>query len=178
MNALNPNWASNLPSFDEYIIRNRASLQLKPWSITIKDATKKWLPVLEKYFSNYNIDSELMSNICLYIELCSSYYDMLESLSQMTLNHKGPKNRLTDVVEKIKNDINSKINNKRSGVVRKVFNYQTGKMEYELEDGNFITINESVIPPKIEVDNDIFPIEFVKLIDPQKYRDMKIDEIL
>ena len=61
---------------------------------------------------------------------------------------------------------------------RKVFNYQTGKMEYELEDGNFITINESVNPPKIEVDNDIFPIEFVKLIDPQKYRDMKIDEIL
>jgi len=48
----------------------------------------------------------------------------------------------------------------------------------ELEDGNFIPINESVIPPKIEIDNDIFPIEFVKLIDPQKYRDMKIDEIL
>jgi putative alpha-1,2-mannosidase len=172
MNALNPNWASNLPSFDEYI----TSLQLK--RPTIEDTTKKWLPILEEYFSNYNIDSELMSNICLYIELCSSYYDMLESLSQMTLNHKGPKNRLTDVVEKIKNDIDSKINNKRSGVVRKVFNYQTGKMEYELEDGNFITINESVIPPKIEVDNDIFPIEFVKLIDPQKYRDMKIDEIL
>ena len=82
MNALNPNWAFNLPSFDEYIIRNRASIQ----PTTIKDATKKWLPVLEKYFSNYNIDSELMSNICLYIELCSSYYDMLESLSQMTLN--------------------------------------------------------------------------------------------
>ena len=65
MNALNPNLAFNLPSFDEYIIRNRASIQ----PTTIKDATKKWLPVLEKYFSNYNIDSELMSNICLYIEL-------------------------------------------------------------------------------------------------------------
>lgn len=175
MNVFDPNWAFNLPSFDEYIIRNRTSLQS-----AIKDPkyVKKWGPVLEKQFIDYNINSELMSHICLYIELCSNYYDMLESISQMTLSHKGPKNKLTDVVEKIKDDIKSKINNRRSGVVRKVFNYQTGKMEYELEDGNFIPINESVIPPKIEIDNDIFPIEFVKLIDPQKYRDMKIDEIL
>jgi hypothetical protein len=180
MNVLNPNWAFNIPTFDEYLKLHSSSIQSMA-----KDTkyVKKWGPVLEKQFSGYNLNSELMSNICLYIEICSSYYDMLQSPSPYG-KYNSSTMRYTDVsqldtiIKNIKNDINSKLNNKRSAIVRKVFNYQTGKVEYELEDGNFISTNESVIPPKLDVDNDIFPIEFVKLIDPQKYRDMKIDEIL
>jgi hypothetical protein len=174
MNVLNPNWAFNIPTFDEYLKLHSSSIQSMA-----KDTkyVQKWGPVLEKQFSGYNLNSELMSHICLYIEICSSYYDMLQSPSPYG-KYNSSASELATVIENIKNDINSKLNNKRSAIVRKVFNYQTGNIEYELEDGNFIPTNESVIPPKLDIDNDIFPIEFVKLIDSQKYRDMKIDEIL
>ena len=67
---------------------------------------------------------------------------------------------------------------RKSAVVRKVFNYNTGHMEYELEDGNFIQLTEGIEAPNINIDNSIFPPEIVKLIDPIAYRDVKIDSLL
>jgi hypothetical protein len=73
----------------------------------------------------------------------------------------------------------SSLNNQESAeVIRKVYNYQTGKIELELQDGNFIETTEQVVPPKLELTDSTFPDDFLKIVDLQKYRDIKIDKIL
>ena len=169
---LSPDWMLNIPSFDEYIIHHRETLKSQS---EIKKYTEKWLSLIQHQFDGYNIDKDLISNLCIYMELCSNYYTMLESVYGM----KGQIERLPEIIIKIKADLKFQMQNRRSAVVRKVFNYQTGKMEYELEDGNFVGIDEKVISPKVTIsDEGIFPKEFIKIINPEKYRDMKIDEIL
>jgi len=167
MNLSDPNWMFNLPSFDDYLSRISSKFIEKQREASIK----KWKPIVESHFY---VNDELTNKLCIYFELCSIYYENLRSgLPGVNLD-----SDLTNLFKKVKSDINKKLEGKRSGVLRKVFNYSTGHLEYELEDGNFIKINEKVTPPKIDIDLDIFPKEFIKLIDPQKYRDMKIDEIL
>ena len=58
-------------------------------------------------------------------------------------------------------DIKIKISlslNKRSKVIGKVYNFQTNKLELELEDGKFVEINgDELKQPEIELDKTIFP---------------------
>jgi len=56
--------------------------------------------------------------------------------------------------------IRTKIENslKRTKIIGKIYNHKTNKLEYELEDGNFIQIDgDKLIPPEIELDDTVFP---------------------
>lgn len=162
-----------IPSFEEYIERLHEKIKKDLLFLSPKHL-QKWSTIIEGQFNEYNFDKELISNLCTYLEVCFMYYETLE----VQYGIRGQIEKFGEIIVKLKNDIKSQM--RRSAVVRKVFNYQTGKMEYELEDGNFITIDENVKAPKISVDYNvnIFPKEFIKIVNPQKYRDMKIDELL
>lgn len=129
---------------------------------------RKWHPVLLNFFEDYNISKESYINLSVYAEIYSIY----ESFGYKTTNES-----LTSEINRIKSELD-KTEIRRSIVKSKVYNYQTGKMEYELEDGNFIEISDvKVKGPYLEI-SDVYEKEFIKLIDISKYRDMKIDDIL
>lgn len=137
------------------------------------DITKKWLPVIERGFTDIKISDDILSDICIYLEICALYYENLRNVG-----FKVSGSELSDILIQIKEKILSK-ETPRSGVLRKVYNYKTGFMEYELEDGNFVKIiNESVSGPRLQVPKDIFCDQFVKHIDINSYRDIKIDQLL
>lgn len=163
------NMFTGLPSFEEFLQRDFYIKTIL--NKNKKDTLDKWSPIIKSQLDDIYLDETQVSNLCFYLEICSHYYTTLSNITNQRYELNG-------IFEKIRKDIKSSLNNKRSAVVRKVFNYQTGKMEYELEDGKFVEINESVITPKIEFDISVFPKEFIKLVDPEKYRDLKIDEIL
>jgi hypothetical protein len=165
--VVRPDYMMSVPSFEEYLEK----FNIQDFSYQKDKIISKWTPVVKSQFNDFIIDEDTTKSMCIFFELCFNYNQLVSDFIS------SPK-YLSSLFESLRNKIKLKNQDRRSTVLRKVFNYQTGTLEYELEDGNFIPINESVIPPKIEVDSDIFPIEFIKLIDPQKYRDKKIDQIL
>ncbi len=169
MNVLRPEYIFTIPTFEEFI-QGQSDLVKKILSKK-ETISLKWYHIIETKLKKIRLDDQQMLKIAIYLELCWHYYDLLSKITNQGDN-------LERVLDKITNSISEKLKNRRSPIVRKVFNYETGCMEYELEDGNYIQIDEKVISPKVDFDNNIFPIEFVKLIDLESYRDMKIDEIL
>lgn len=160
-------------TLDEYILRYAESFKSRDMDrFNQEQIVRKWEPIIERHFDDINFNKEVKSNLAIYLEICSSYYHNISSLNNKTYNDESYV-IFSEIRSKIK-----KIKSKKSGVIRKVFNYETGFMEYELEDGNFIKINESVDAPKTDVDNSIFPDVFLKIMDKKMYRDRKIDEIL
>jgi hypothetical protein len=134
---------------------------------------EKWEPIISRGFEDIKLTEDVISNICIYCEVCNSYYENLR-----VLGFKIAGNELAGVLDQIRKDILNKEAN-RSAVVRKVYNHKTGFMEYELEDGTFVKIiTESVSGPKMDVSKDIFCEQFVKQLDLQSYRNIKIDKIL
>ncbi len=173
MNQLNNiNYMSSpysMPTLDNYILQYAESFSRTQ---DIGKIIQKWTPYIDNRFSDINLSKDIKSNLAIYLDVCNSYYQ------NMSLTTNRSYNKEADIVyEEIRNRINN-IKRKRSGVIKKVFNYETGFMEYELEDGNFIKINEPVTSPKVDVDNGIFPDVFLKIVDKEKYRDNRIDEIL
>ena len=137
------------------------------------DLHKKWSPVISRGFDDVKLTEDTIANICIYCELCNSYY---ENMRQVGFKIVG--DELSGVLMEIRKKI-LESETVRVPILRKVYNYKTGFMEYELEDGNFVKIvNESVVGPKIDVAKDIFCEQFVKLLDPGAYRDMRIDKLL
>ena len=134
---------------------------------------RKWHPVLLNFFEDYNISKESYINLSVYVEIYSIYESNLVSFGHKTTNE----SYLTSEINRIKSELD-KPEIRRSIVKSKVYNYQTGKMEYELEDGNFIEISDvKVKGPYLEI-SDVYEKEFIKHMDISKYRDMKIDDIL
>lgn len=134
---------------------------------------KKWSPVISRGFDDIRLTEENLTNICVYCELCNMYYENMRNAGFKIVG-----DELSGVLTEIRTKI-SESETKRVPVLRKVYNYKNGFMEYELEDGTFVKIvNESVVGPKIDVSKDIFCEQFVKLLDPTAYRDMKIDKLL
>ena len=171
MTQFNSPYFPQMLDLGEYIDRNPTIVDslIKKKS----DIYKKWLPVIERGFDDIKISESTMSDICLYCELCNVYYDALHQIG-----YKLAGNELSGVLSEIRNKILNK-DQERVAVVRKVYNYQTGFMEYELEDGKFVKIiNESVSGPKVDISKDIFCEQFVKHIDISSYRDMKIDKLI
>lgn len=134
---------------------------------------RKWEGVIDNFFEKLKITSSIYKDLCVYSEVASRYYDYLHELG-----YKITGAELSDIL----NDIKLKILEKepeRSAIVRKVYNYQSGFVEYELENGKYVKIvNESVIGPRSDVSKDIFPDEFLKHIDLSLYRDNKIDKLI
>jgi hypothetical protein len=170
MNPYNP-FTTKMMELGEYIDKSPDLIK----SIISKKSeyVKKWLPIIKHSFDDLRLTDEILENICLYCEICNTYY---ESMRQVGLKLVG--NELSGILKQIRTKILNK-EPKRSEVKSKVYNYQTGFMEYELADGNFIKIvNESVIGLRLDVSKDIFCEEFVKHLDINSYRDNRIDKIL
>jgi hypothetical protein len=171
MNQFNSPYFPQIPELGEYIDRNSSLVQK-----LINDKSRvieKWETIISRGFNDIRLTDEVISNICIYCEVCNSYY---ENLRQVGFKIVG--NELAGVLDQIRNNISNKEAN-RSAVVRKVYNHKTGFMEYELEDGTFVKIiTESVSGPKMDVSKDIFCEQFVKQLDLQSYRNIKIDKIL
>ena len=164
-------FSSQMIDLDEYIEKSPGVIK----SIVSKksEVVKKWLPVIKNGFDDIKLNEEVLENICVYCEVCNVYY---ESMRQIGFKIVG--NELAGVLQEIRSKILEK-EPVRSEVKRKVYNFRTGFMEYELEDGSFVKIvNESVIGPKFEVSKDIFCEQFVKHLDINSYRDIKIDKLL
>lgn len=160
-----------IPDFGEYI--NRSPGLVKSIIEKRTEVTKKWLPVLGKFFNDFRLSDYVLSDICVYCELCSTYYENIR-----ILGFKPTGNELSGVMDEIVNKITN-IDQKRVPVKRKVYNYITGFMEYELEDGSYVKIiNESVSGPKIDVSLNIFCEEFTKHLDISLYRDSRIDKLI
>jgi hypothetical protein len=136
-----------------------------------KRITSKWLPVLENLFSDINISNKLLEYMCIYAET----YAMYEAQLILSLGSSQLPDKLKDIHQKFI-EINK---GKKSTIIRKVYNYETGFSEYELEDGNFVKIlpNGKIEPPTSDIFK-ILPKSLVKLTDPQEYRNQQIEEIL
>ena len=69
---------------------------------------------------------------------------------------------------------------RRSKIIGKVYNYETNKLELELEDGTFVEINdEKLKQPEIKLDKSIFPDCWLYVTgDIAALRDKKIESIL
>ena len=159
----------NEPTFDEWLGRLSKN-QVYNIENDKKRIFTKWTPVITNIFEDVNLSNDMMKNICIYAELYSTY----ESLMSISLQSQSNlKNELSKIYFYIKENNKGKI----SAIIRKVFNYETGFVEYELEDGNYVRIQENVQPPKMD-HTSILPKSFLKLINLQEYRNSQIDEIL
>jgi hypothetical protein len=137
---------------------------------------RKWEPIVNSQLKGITFNVNDSSNICLYLEVLSVFNEYLSNNKGFYTNtDQIYKDTLDDFKNKI---INPNKQNNRSKIINKYFNYDTNKIEYELEDGNIITSNEDIQYPKIKISDNIFPLEFYKIIDMPKYRDLKINEIL
>lgn len=122
--------------------------------------TNKWMPVIERHLKYKN--NNISTLICLYCEWYTSGSE----------EH----NDLTDKLIEIKDKIDSY---ERIEILGKYFNPASGHIEYKLESGKFIPI-DSEISYELS-DNDLikmFGIEFIRDLDPQKFRDRQLDKIL
>jgi hypothetical protein len=162
---INPNWIQTPPTFNEFIGDDYTLKQIHDKILPI---TSKWSPIIENYLS-FRISKESLSHLSLYIECYDIYFDTIYKIT-------GKKQNFETIFHKILEDVKSI--SKKSAVIRKVFNYNTGHMEYELEDGNIITIVGEVDEPLSNIDNGVFPPEIIKIIDPIGYRHVKIDNLL
>lgn len=137
-----------------------------------------------------NLSDSLKSELCYYVYLLLEVNDIYYSEYNYTLeiNLKDlhiRKSNYQGIIENeillIINEIQSKLKDKRSKILGKVYNYSTNKVEYELEDGNFIVIDENDNPIKTPLPLDLtcFPIEYLNYIEnTPMIRDINIDNIL
>ena len=153
------------PTFDKFMSYNKpffldANLDMR------KKCIKKWEPIVENMFDEEKtrLSASLMEHMCYFLELCSSYADIIQNIGYI-------KNQMGVIIENIKS-----LKDNRSDIIGKSFNYTTGKLEYKLVDGNYISTVESEMPKLNDIS--ILPDIYVKYVDISKYRDMKIDEII
>ena len=173
-----------MKSYDEWILsltNTQIEFFINGTIIDKKKTITKWSPVIEDYFRDMNLNKELMEYICIYAETYSMYEDQLPQLwsSKMITSNVSQQNTLQDRIEEIKKSIIELNKNRKSVILRKVFNYETGHAEYELEDGNFVKIlaNGKLESQKIDTYS-VLPKSLLKLLNPQEYREEQLNTIL
>lgn len=172
-------------SFEDFILSQRESIKKKYFTkiyktvdstngqqliektVLIDDELKKWHGVISTYFSKFKIDRDVRDLISLYCELCFMYKN---------INNLGYKD--ANVGTELYNLYKKMIPNKRSKIIDRYYNYETGTSEYLLEDGTYVPILENLGTPELKISQDMLPKEILSLIDIQEYRNQKIDKIL
>lgn len=175
-NQFNINYAQKNLTFLEFISQDNI-----PKLDKSKLATKWWHAITSSIPNLSPKDKETIELVSYYFELISmydAYMNMYNPYNPLSENSDGT-NFIRKEAQKI-NDYLAKKDNPRSKVVGKVYNYSTGFMEYQLEDGNFVKILDNKVdgPMKTYDASDYFPDEFLKIVNPAKLRDRKIGEIL
>lgn len=132
------------------------------------DISKKWEPIISSYLSDIILSRNMINLLSAYLEIISMY----ESYTYALSNTNG-----TSIINEIKFIINKMINNpRRSKILGEYYNYNTGKIEYLLEDGSYVPVGTRIKCDSADLS--IFPKEFITLIDESEYRNIKIDEII
>ena len=154
------------PTYEEWI-SSLTNSQLNHIQSFKYKSISKWSPVLDNNFST-NLSKNTLENLCLFCETWTMYEDQLNIQTSLS-------DKLLEIINKIKS--NNK--DKKSKVIGKAFNYETGFLEYELENGTFLKIigDNKVEPPTIDITS-YLPKEFIKLVDQTEDRDQQINEIL
>lgn len=121
---------------------------------------KKWMPVIENHlkFKNSNINRL----ICIYCEWYSS--DTLSGGDDLT-------NILMNIKEKI--DTHERIE-----ILGKYLNPASGHIEYKLASGKFIPLKDTDYELPEDELIELFGIEFIRDLDPQKFRDDQLNKLL
>jgi hypothetical protein len=171
--------------FEDYILSNKSLLRSKytmphivyknrlrnpVGSVEIKpkaEIISSWSKVVSSYFSDLNLSDGFIEKICLYCEVIKDFQELNNSLYPEYIS-----SELIDLRKKI---LEKK---SRSKIVDKYYNYTNGKVEYLLENGEYVEIEEKVIRPINDVDMSILPIELLSILDDNEYRNKKIDQII
>jgi hypothetical protein len=182
-----PTYANNMfnkITFDEFVSQNRDSIRksyftkvyktinsvngdklIEETIINDKELTK-WYSVIDTIFYNFKLDKYTKNLICIYCEMLYTY-----KKNYYNGQNFGIETELKEIIDKIKP-------NKRSKIIDKYYNYETGVSEYLLEDGNYVPINESIGKPELLVSKDMLPKEILSIIDIQEYRNQQINKII
>jgi len=141
---------------------------------------------LQSVFVNYNLSKDFIREINTYFNYCkqvlitnTSYVTDINSYDHILLE-KNKHVIISNEIFLIKEKLEEKLK-RRSKIIGKVYNYQTNKLEYELEDGMFIEINpdNSLTSPIIELDKSIFPDCWLYVSgDIASLRNNRINDIL
>lgn len=144
----------------------------------IKDTvTNPWMSIVSSYFKDLNLTDDFKYKICLYCELVKRYQ---ESMSIGAITSRYVENDFINVIKLKLSRLRDTLSSKkvRSKIIDKYYNYTDGKVEYLLEDGTFIEINESITKPKNDFDISLLPTEVLCIIDDTEYRNRKIEDII
>lgn len=125
-------------------------------------AIKKWSPIIENHLNYKN--KYVNDLICTYCEWYVS--DPLDLDTSNTLP-----NLLMEIKEKIDSW-------DRIEILGKYFNPASGHIEYKLKSGKFIRTKDSDYELSNEDLIELFGIEFIRDLDPQKFRDIQLNKIL
>jgi hypothetical protein len=127
-------------------------------------ANMKWSPVVDNMMPCKN--DNIKHLICLYAE----WYRLKEDANGIA------NSTLPEKMREIRDKINSY---DRIEVVGKFYNPASGLVEYKLIDGRFVSLDKinTYELPSVELVK-IFDKEFVKELDPSKYRDEQLNKIV
>jgi hypothetical protein len=121
---------------------------------------KKWTPIIENHLKFKN--DSINNIICLYCEwFASDDSVVIDSLPDA----------LMTIKEKVDNF-------DRIEILGKYFNPASGCVEYKLKNGNFIKLKDCSYELSNEQLIELFGIDFIRELDPQKFRDNQLDKIL
>jgi hypothetical protein len=144
-----------------------------------------WTQEVRDLFTNYNLSLDFKKEIGAFYSYCKESLLTKSSFVMDAFDHNSymketDKYRIiSDEIHNIKVKISLNLI-KRSKVIGKVYNFQTNKLELELEDGTFVEMNgDELKQPEIQLDKSIFPDCWLYVTgDIATLRQNKIDSIL
>jgi hypothetical protein len=133
-------------------------------NIDPKKANMKWSPIVDNMMVCRN--DNIKHLICLFAE----WYRLKEDTNGIT------NSTLPEKMTEIRDRINSY---DRIEVIGKFYNPASGLVEYKLINGKFVALDKinTYELPNVELVK-VFDKEFVKELDPSKYRDEQLNKIV
>jgi hypothetical protein len=127
---------------------------------------ERWTAIVENHL--YTSNKTIIEYTALYCE----WYMRKNSKNFDINSNRSPLNdRLYEINNKIKNPI-------RIDIIGKCYNEISGLIEYKLSNGRYVPLQGCVGEISDEQLVWLFDIEFIKEINIQLYRDLKIDKII
>ena len=134
---------------------------------------------MEKF--NYNITDYFKNEIFIYIYIVAKNINYSRGMDPINFLLENKNVNFLNFLREFDSTFKEHllINNKRSKILGKVYNYTTNKIEYELEDGNFIPEDLQLKTKfKVEFNCNVFPKEYRKIIHKQENREEQLKNIL
>ena len=179
--------------FEEFVISNRISTYMNYDSFLVSKCVSnyiinKWKTIIDASLMGLRVTEEIKSYLCLYCEILELYKDYLIYINNLATGYLSPvspfifsnsNSNLDQKISFITNALNLVFNrfNKRSKILDKYYNYATGKAEYLLEDGTYVTIDDHT-KHELKIPLSDLPPELLILVDDSEYRNYKINQVI